>query len=575
MDVNSISEEWQIDIAQRIKTLYGGAVAGEVADRLIHLVAQYMNAMPVRQILWDETAVVLITYGDSVVRQGERPLQTLKQLVDAFFQDAVSTIHILPFFPYSSDDGFSVIDFRQVNPVLGNWQDVEDLGRNFSMMFDLVINHVSVEHAWFKNFLAQQEPGKDYFIVPEKSANLNSVVRPRSHPLLTAFDTAEGKKHVWTTFSADQVDLNFSNPAVLLEMIKVLLYYVKRGAKIIRLDAIAFLWKEPGTRCLHMEQTHEVVRLLRDVVDMVAPGTVLLTETNVPHHENIAYFGVGDEAHMVYQFSLPPLLLHALLAGNAFWLNSWAARLPVMKKGNTWFNFTASHDGIGVRPLEGLLPEEQRDVMVDHVKSEGGHISMKRNEDGTESPYEMNITYFDALGSTFAGGDDLQIERFICSQTITMVLQGIPAFYIHSFFATPNWYKGVVLSGRARTINRRKWDADELQAAISSLTPSARVMSELLWLLRIRNRMPHFHPHVPMRIIALGDAFFAVERNSAKVEGRLISVSNITAQHQAFNLRELAMASDCIDLIRNQALSCERDEEFVMEPYQTIWLSSK
>ena len=159
----------------------------------------------------------------------------------------VDDIHLLPFYPYSSDDGFSVIDYKQVNPALGTWDDVARVGQNFHLMFDGVINHISAQSAWFKAFLQDDPKYRDYFIVVEGEPDLSQVVRPRTLPLLTEFTTPSGAKKVWTTFSADQIDLNYANPEVLLDIIDVLLFYVAHGAELIRLDAIAYLWKEIGT----------------------------------------------------------------------------------------------------------------------------------------------------------------------------------------------------------------------------------------------------------------------------------------------------------------------------------------
>lgn len=136
--------------------------------------------------------------------------------------------------------------------------------------------------------------------------------------MLTEFDTKEGKKSYWTTFSTDQIDLNYQSIDLYKEILSILLYYTQNGARMIRLDAIGFLWKELGTTCMHLPQTHKVVQSFRKILDEAAPGTLIITETNVPHKENISYFGEGEkEAHMVYQFPLPPLVMFSILTGNS------------------------------------------------------------------------------------------------------------------------------------------------------------------------------------------------------------------------------------------------------------------
>lgn len=475
---------------------------------------------------WSARDAVLITYGDMVQAPDAPPLAVLERFLEQQVGDAFTTLHILPFFPYASDDGFSVIHFRKVNPDLGTWSHLEKLAGRYRLMVDLVLNHVSRQSGWFQDFEAGVAPGRDYFITCDPATDLSQVVRPRRHPLLSPAWTRRGTAHVWTTFSADQVDLNFANPDVLFEMLDLLLFYVARGARVIRLDAIAYIWKRPGTSCLHLPEAHEVVKLMRAFLDLVAPGVVLLTETNVPHAENISYFGAGDEAHLVYQFALPPLVLHALLRGQARHLTAWASDLSAPPPGCSYLNFTASHDGIGVRPLEGLVPEAERHALVREVEARGGQVSSKRNADGTDSPYELNITYFDALG----GGDpDLHLARFLCSQTLPLCLQGVPAVYFQSLVAAPNDVAGVHRTGAPRSINRHKWQEQELASLLhQGDRPAARVLPEYLRRLRARGGVPAFAPDLPQRVLDVHPGLFVVERGAGP--DRVLAVHNVTGQ---------------------------------------------
>jgi len=286
------------------------------------------------------------------VQEGEAPLETLRSFMMQRVGKTITGIHILPFFPYTSDDGFSVQNYHEVREDLGGWMHIRRLAREYRVMGDVVINHVSAQSNWFRDFKKGIAPARDYFHVTEPSPALDQVTRPRNLPLLTPVKTPMGPVHVWTTFSPDQIDLNFANPDVLFEFLDIILLYISQGVSVLRLDAIAYLWKRVGTNCIHLPETHEVVKLIRNVLDLLAPHVTIITETNVPHAENVSYFGTGDEAHMVYQFSLPPLLLHALLRGNARWLTQWAAGLQPAPDGCAYFNFTSSHDGVGVRPLE-------------------------------------------------------------------------------------------------------------------------------------------------------------------------------------------------------------------------------
>ncbi len=561
----------------RLNHLYGPQDAEHLLERMVALVGRYgvgFDSCSEAAERWSETSAVLITYGDMVQQGDEPPLRVLKRFADQHLADAISTIHILPFCPYSSDDGFSVIDYRAVDPNLGSWDDIQAVGSNFRLMFDLVLNHVSRKSKWFADYVANIAPYRDYFIAADPEADLSAVVRPRNLPLLTPVHTRHGDAHLWTTFSDDQVDLDFANPDVLFEFLDILMFYIANGMAIVRLDAIAYLWKKIGTPCIHLPQTHEVVKLMRDLLDMVAPEVVLLTETNVPHEENISYFGDGDEAHMVYQFSLPPLLLHGLINGDASYLTQWAASLNELPDSCTYFNFTASHDGIGVRPLQGIIPDEELGKLAERVKELGGHVSTKANSDGSESPYELNITYFDALGDDPDTVTDLHLARFLCSQTVAMELRGVPALYFHSLTATRNNQSGVEETGRARTINRKKWREDELDAVLSDpRSPASRVMKELVRRLRFRSQHKVFHPDAAQKIIDIGSSLFVVQRERAGE--RVVCISNFTDRYMELKLDDrlpgLDEANSCSDILTGQRYMGE-GKVVALDAYQTVWL---
>ncbi len=568
MQQNTRLNNIELKVEKRLQLIYKNQYNEELKTRVLKLVNKYQSSNnELVEEKWNEKDVILITYGDSIVKDAEKPLVTLNRFLKNNLKNVLSCVHILPFFPYSSDDGFSVIDYRKVNPDLGNWDHVAAINENFDIMADLVINHISQKSEWFKNFLKQKYPGKDYFIVMDPETDLSKVIRPRSSPLLTKYETTNGPKHLWTTFSVDQVDINFQHPDLLCEMLDVLLFYMKHGTRIIRLDAIAFLWKEPGTSCLHLPETHEVVKLIRDVAEAVNNRVVILTETNVPNKENLSYFGNNDEAHMVYQFSLPPLLLHALHTGNSRYITNWAKKIPVFSSNRTYFNFTASHDGIGVRPLEGLLPENEVKELLENMVKQGGMISTKRNSDGSNSPYEINITYFDALKGTNKGTDKLQTERFICSQTIMMSLQGIPAFYIHSLTATSNYSEGVKQTGRARTINRMKWQENELLKKLSGNQHNAEVFKELTRRIKIRQQYAAFHPSCPQEIIDSGNGFFVISRKTENE--KLLVIANIKAENQIFSVS--GNNNYEMDLLTNTKIPGNQLQFF---PYQVMWLYS-
>ncbi len=557
-------------IINRLNRIYNKNLSDEWLEGFLQFVEDRRNKQPRSKPVMNEKKVFLITYGDVLSKEGETPLKTLTNFSNEYLKGVVSTIHILPFFPYSSDDGFSVMDFYQVNPELGDWDNIEELEENFFLMADLVANHASSKGVWFKQFLKNEAPGKDYFFVPEEGFDTSSVIRPRSTPLLSEYETSEGLKKVWTTFSADQVDLDYSNPEVLTEMINVCLFYMSKGIRVVRLDAIAFLWKASGTDCMHEQETHEIVCLFRDIMDYCYPGALLLTETNVPHNENITYFGLGDEAHLVYQFALPPLILHALHTGNGKFLSQWAKELNDPGRGTTYLNFTSSHDGIGVRPIEGLIPDDEKMTMIEKLKGYGAKVTTRQLGD-KHVPYEINVTYYDALKGTKNGIDKYQNERFLQSQTIMLSLQGVPAFYFANLFGIPNYDEGFEETGINRTINRRKFNIDEFESLLENEPIHKTIFKDLVRRVGIRRNIPAFSPETQQIVLNLGNNFFGILRKTDQMEKSVVCIFNLTDQPQ-----ELMLPAGLMEFTRDLLTRVLHNPEKVeFKPYQSMWLITR
>lgn len=540
-------------VPDHLSFLYGESIITHPLERTRNLLAEYRPRIKPQFSRLTERDAILITYGDQVRAQNERPLQSLKKFCDLHLTGVLNGIHILPFYPWTSDDGFSVVDYRRVDPALGDWDDVSAM-QNFRLMFDGVINHISSQSGWFQNFLHDDLRYRNYFITIEGEPDLSQVVRPRTLPLLTSYQTPSGEKKVWTTFSADQIDLNFKNPDVLLEILDTLLFYAERGATFIRLDAIAYLWKEIGTTCIHLPQTHAVIQFLRAALNEAAPHVQLITETNVPHSDNISYFGDGtNEAQLVYNFALPPLTLHTFHTGDARVLSDWAKTLTLPSDKTTFFNFLASHDGIGLNPARGILSNADIDSLVNKVIEHSGLISYKQDADGTQSPYELNINYFDALSSP-SGNEpiELQVQRFIAAQAIMLSIIGVPGIYFHSLFGSRGWLEGVKQTGRNRTINRQKLQFDELQLQLADENSLRhKVFAKYSELLKTRSSSSAFDPHGTQIIHNLHPAVFAVERISTDGKERIFCLHNVSQKSVSFSVNE--------KLIK-------------LEPYQVLWL---
>jgi glycosidase len=528
----------------QLTRIYGAEKAGGVVERLLALIEKHRGGIPVPpETGLTERDAILITYGDQIKEDGKAPLKSLEEFAGQHLKGLISGMHILPFFPWSSDDGFSITDHRAVDPALGGWPDIVRIGLEFRLMVDGVINHVSARGAWFQAFLRGESPWQDYFLVVEGTPDLTGVVRPRALPLLTEYQTVSGPRRVWTTFSEDQVDLDYHNPDVLLEMLDTLLLYVRRGAQFIRLDAVAYLWKEIGTSCIHLPQTHAIIQLLRAVFDDLAPHVRLVTETNVPHAENVSYFGDGhNEAQLVYNFALPPLVLHTLLHEDATVLSHWAAGLDTPSNETHFFNFLASHDGIGLNPVRGILSEAEIESLIAMTQAHGGLISYKQTGDGGQIPYELNINYFDALCDPAAGEPTgLQVARFMASQAILLALRGVPGIYVHSLLGSHGWRAGVDRTGTKRAINRQKFQRDDLERELADpASARAEVFTAYRSLLSRRRESTAFHPQGRQKVLDLGPGVFALRRTSPDGVKQMLCLQNVTAKAQAAGEHNLA-----------------------------------
>ena len=537
------------DIRRLTEALYGTQNGESVADDILRLVDSTGRHGQTRGIV-SQADSFLITYGDHVTREGEHPLSTLHTFLDTYAPD-ISTVHILPFFPYSSDDGFSVIDYTTVRPDLGDWSDIESITSTHSLMIDAVLNHVSSQSEWFEKFLASEPGFEELATVVDPETDLSQVVRPRTLPLLTRYERADGPSWVWTTFSADQIDLNYRDPATLLRVLNVIITYARHGARFLRIDAATYMWKEIGTSCVSLDNTHRLIQLFRAVLDLTYPGTMIITETNVPHEENISYFGDGtNEAQVVYNFALPPLTLHALTRGTSSYLNAWARTL---RKEHTFLNFLASHDGIGLRGVEAILPTAEREALADLTRAHGGFVS-NRLDNGLEVPYELNISFFDALNDP--SGDvpiETQVANFVCAHSIALTLAGVPAIYLHSLVGSRSAPELVTKTGNRRSINRAQLDYEELKTELADPTSlRSMVHTALSALLARRSTLDAFDPAADQDILHDDDRLFVVRRTGKTTS--LLAIHNLTDGQ--------------VDLGPNLAMLSQRKS---IEPYGVHW----
>lgn len=573
MSVSKISRE---KIINKLGFLYSRNRAQNIFKKINKLIDRYqknnVSKIPKTDFL-NEKDVVLITYGDNIQATDKTPLKSLFKFADEYLDQAINIIHILPFYPYSSDDGFSVIDYKKVNPALGDWKDIEDIGQKFDLMFDLVANHISSESIWFKEYLRGNPKYDDYFIGIDKDADLSSVTRARTHPLLTKFKRKGEDIYLWTTYSPDQIDINFANENVLLEIINVILFYASKRARVIRLDAIGHIWKKLGTTCINLKETHYLIQLIRTVLDEVFPDTLLLTQTNVPHKENVGYFGDGyNEVQLIYQFALPLLVLHTFYTGDASRLLEWASHIKNVSDKTAFFNVLATHDGLGVVPVKAILTDKKIADIADKIKERGGFVSYKVLENGSKEPYEMNITYYSAIADS-KNSEELNIKKFIASQAIILSLLGIPGIYIHSLFGTENYLEGARETVQKRTINRKKFQFNKLKEDLAnSASRECKIFTEFTRLIHKRKSEKAFHPNGKQEVLLLKKGIFSLSRISPDGKEKIIAFHNVTDNIQKFCFTKNQYGlnkKEYLDIISEKAINIEK---ISLKPFQIMWL---
>ncbi len=560
-------------ILERLQCLYCDEDAQRAAKEIVDLIEHYRQRIESNPYRMTQEDVILITYGDQVVRPGEEPLETLYHFLHRYVKDIINTVHILPFYPYSSDDGFSVIDYKDVSPRMGSWEDIERLSNDFRLMFDGVINHISQYSYWFKAFLAHDPNYADFFVEADPQSDLSRVVRPRALPLLHSYPDKMGNdRYIWTTFSKDQVDLNYANYRVMVAILDVLLFYVQKGAKLIRLDAIAFLWKEIGTECIHLPQTHEAIQLMRDVIHQVAPEVVIITETNVPHKENISYFGSGeDEAQMVYNFALPPLAAHTIHSANTKKLKSWIDSLELPSDKVCFFNFIASHDGCGVRPVADILSEDELNLIIDFVEKNEGYVSYRAMGDGTKKPYELNASYIDII-SQKSEPIELRAKKFMLIQALKLAMPGVPGIYFHSLVGSVSDVGAVQSTGVLRSINRQKFNFDYLSQELEE-EGSLRnlIFNTYKHLLEVRKREVVFDPYGDFETLLADDGLLVLHRFVKNEKNAIITINNFTNRSISYTLPDF-IGDRAEELIADETIV---DKMIEIPAYESRWIKYK
>ena len=542
-------------------------------NQILQIIKNFNKKNPKQKKNISEKTTLVICYGDSVYSEKKKSIKVFQTFFQKRLKSYFNTIHFLPFYPSSSDSGFAVKDHFKVENKLGSWSDIKSISRSNNVMADMVINHSSARGLWFKNFLKKKEPGKDFFLTVDSKFNISKVVRPRDHRLLKKIKIFKRPEYLWRTFSPDQIDLNFKNPSVLIQFIKIMIHLINNGVTIFRLDAIAYLWKENRTKCINLKQTHQIIKLLRIIINLLNIQTTIITETNLPEKENLSYFGSNDEANWIYNFSLPPLLIHAFLFENSSYLNKWSENLPNTKSGNSYLNFIASHDGIGIRPTEGLFNEKTLKNFLKRLKKNGSKFSFRKVQNKSKKVYEANITIFDALKkSDYDKKGEFYLERYVSAHAIMVSFEGIPAIYFNSIFGTSNDETKFIITGNNRDVNRYKWNLKNITNKLKdNKTKQSIFYNKICNLLNIRRKQKAFHPNASRLNLDFGPKIYGFKRISKDKKQTIICITNLSSNIQKTKIN---LKNQKVKNLMNSEINFENKKFLILKPFETVWLSN-
>ena len=545
----------------------------DYAEEIFRIIKKYNSkGKQGKKISISEKTSVLICYGDSLLNGNkEKTLKIFRKFYKKKLEKFFEVIHFLPFYPSSSDSGFSVKDHYRVDKKLGDWSDINRQSKKTNIMADIVINHASSKGLWFKNFLRNKSPGKEYFLTVSKKFNISKVIRPRENKLLKRIGIFKKNNLLWRTFSEDQIDLNFKNPKVILRFIKIIINLANNGVTIFRLDAIAYLWKRSGSKCVNLKETHEIIRLIRIVCNSLKSKPIIITETNLPEKENLSYLGVNNnESHWIYNFSLPPLLVYSFLFEDSTYLNKWSKNLPTTKIGNNYLNFIASHDGIGMRPVEGYLNKDRLSKFFKRLKKNGGQLSYRKIQGSSKKVYEANITLFNAFQKTdYDRKGRYFLERYISAHAIMIGFEGIPAIYFNSIFGTSNDEHKYIISGNKRDLNRYKWNKNRLENLLKNKTSKESIYYQrIMNLIFIKKQNKAFHPNAKRENFNLGKKIFCFKRTSLDKKQIIYNITNLSSKYQILNL------NNKFKKFKNLLGRSKISYGLKLKPYETLWLSN-
>lgn len=587
----------RVRLEAALRAVYGPAADSLIEDLVSDLPAA--EAAP-RPPLPGRDQACWIGYADSLVGgEGRSPLETLRgSFTRHGLGEAFPVVHLLPFYPWDTDRGFSVEDYYAVAPENGRWGDVEALaGDGLALMFDFVANHASianplVQSALIARHLDPDDPRRtaharyqDFVLAFAEDApepdQLAALARPRAAPVLTPYCLLEhpderlealpghrqdpevdqrlaagsqvrGEGLVWTTFSRGpdaagreqtrQVDLDYRNPAVFREAAKILCFYRDRGAALLRLDAIGYLWKRLGSTSLHEPETHQLLVALKAYLELAAPEVQTVAEVNEDQERVLGYLGedAAPESDLVYQFTHFPLAVHAVHTGQAGPYRDWLATLAPFR-GRQFVTALGSHDGMGMKPLRGRLPEDELEAFAARLAEDhGGLPNHAVLPGGRRIVYEVCATPWDLIN---APGQPHALERYRAVAALGLLPRGLPGFYVNGVFGLGGHHPEEGLDEN-RTVNRQRLDAAWLDGQLADpASRPARVLAMLRHLLARRAALPAFDPDAPaLEPLDLGAGLVAARVPACDPEHDLVALVDVAGAGRSLDPSALAAA---------------------------------
>lgn len=426
-----------------------------------------------------ENKVMLITYADSLGHN----LKDLDRILETYFKEAVAGVHVLPFFPSSGDRGFAPMDYHKVDPAFGDWGDVERLAEKYYLMFDYMINHISAQSGYYKDFLEKKDASgyhdlfiryKDFWEDGEPTEEQVDAIykrKPRA-PYVDAHFADGTTEKVWCTFDEEQIDINCKSDTAKAFIRDNLTDMCRHGAALIRLDAFAYATKKAGTSCFFIEpDVWELLRECEEILDSY--GVTILPEI---HEHYTMQKKIEAQDFYVYDFALPMLLINALYYGQSRYLKHWLEICPRKQ-----FTTLDTHDGIGVVDVKDLLPDEEILRTKDDIFRFGANVKKVYNTAAYNNLdiYQVNCTYYSALGD-----DD---ASYLIARAVQFFAPGIPQVYYVGLLAGRNDLKLLEETKVGRNINRHYYTEEEIAQEVKR-----PVVEKLLKLMKFRNEYPAF-----------------------------------------------------------------------------------